>query len=173
VDVSLQAPDALVRPWRTAALAAGAVALVELLILLAIGSGALAGAVSHRVKREAEHRARAEAATTRKAAEHHRTVIAPARLTRSKTSVLVLNGNGRQGAAGAEASRVHAHGYRIRGVANAPRSDYGRTIVMYRARYSGEGRRLGRDLHISAVTPLDGMRARELHGAQLVLILGR
>ena len=35
------------------------------------------------------------------------------------------------------------------------------------------GRRLGRDLKISLVTPLDGMRTRQLHGAQLVLILGR
>ena len=173
MDVSLPASDALVRPWRTAALVACAVALVELLILLAIGGGALAGAVSHRVKREAEHRARATAAAPTRSVAHHRTAIAPARLPRSKTTVLVLNGNGRQGAAAAEASRVHARGYRIGGVANASRTDYGRTIVMYRPRYAGEGRRLGRDLHVSLVTPLDGVRARELHGAQLVVILGR
>jgi hypothetical protein len=87
--------------------------------------------------------------------------------------VLVLNGNGRQGAAAAEASRIQAHGYRIRGVANAARSNYGRTIVMYRSRFAGEGHRLGGDLRISLVAPLDGMRPRQLGGAQLVVILGR
>ena len=173
MDVSLHAPDALVRPWRTAALVAGAIALVELLILLAIGGGALAGAVSHRVTREAEHRARAAATAPPKSVTHHRIAIPPARLPRSKTTVLVLNGNGRQGAAAAAASRIRARGYRIGGVANASRADFGRTIVMYRARYAGEGHRLGRDLRISSVTPLDGMRPRELHGAHLVVILGR
>jgi hypothetical protein len=87
--------------------------------------------------------------------------------------VLVLNGNGRQGAATAEATRIRAHGYRIGDIANASRSDYSRSIVMYRPRFAGEGHRLGRDLRISLVTPLDGMRARQLGGAQLVLILGR
>ena len=172
MDLPLAAPDALVRPWRTAALIAGTLALVELLILLAIGGRALAGAVSHRVQRAAEHRAHATAKNT-KPVVHARTHVTAVTLSRSRTSVLVLNGNGRQGAAATAASRVHAHGYRIRGVANAPRSDYGHSIVMYRARFAPEGRRLGRDLGISLVTPLDGMRARELHGAQVVLILGR
>jgi LytR cell envelope-related transcriptional attenuator len=173
VDLPLQAPDSLIRPWRTAALVAGAIALVELLVLLAIGGSALAGAVSHRVQQAAVHRARATPPTTTRTVRHHQTPDAAARLPRSKTGVLVLNGNGRQGAAGVEAARVHAHGYRIHGVANAPRSDYTRSIVMYRPRFSGEGRRLGQDMRISLVTPLDGMRARQLHGAQLVLILGR
>ena len=44
VDHPLVAPDALVRPWRLAAFVAGAIAAVELLILLAIGGGALVGA---------------------------------------------------------------------------------------------------------------------------------
>ena len=43
------APEALVRPWRTAAYIAGAVAVVELLLLIVIGGGALVGAVSDRV----------------------------------------------------------------------------------------------------------------------------
>jgi hypothetical protein len=43
---------------------------------------------------------------------------------------------------------------------------------MFRPRYVGEGHRLGRDLDISLVSPLDGMRVRQLHGAHLVLILG-
>ena len=172
MDVALQPPDALVRPWRTAALVTGAIALVELLVLLAIGGVALAGVVSHRVQRAAERRAH-EAVQPKRHLTHHPTVVRSARLPRSETRVLVLNGNGRQGAAATEASRVRAHGYRIGGVANAPRSDFGRSIVMYRPRFAGEGHRLGRDLRISLVTPLDGMRARQLHGAELVLILGR
>jgi LytR cell envelope-related transcriptional attenuator len=172
VEIPLDAPD-LIRPWRTAAFVAAAVALVELLILLAIGTGALAGAVSHRVQRVAEHRARASSSAAPRHVRHRRATIPAARLPRSKTRVLVLNGNGQQGAAGAEASRIRAHGYRIGGVANAARSNYGRTIVMYRSRFAGEGHRLGRDLRISLVAPLDGMRARQLGGAQLVVILGR
>jgi hypothetical protein len=84
----------------------------------------------------------------------------------------VLNGNGRQGAASAAAERVEGRGYRIRGVANAPRSDYARSIVMYRPGFTGEGQRFGRDLHVKTVSPLDGMRVRELHGAHIVFILG-
>ena len=172
MDLPLEAPDALVRPWRTAALVAGTVALVELLVLLAIGGRALAGAVSHRVQRAAEHQAHATAKAPKQVVRQ-RTHVAAARLPRSRTTVLVLNGNGRQGAAATAASRIRRRGYRIGEVANAPRSDYGRSIVMYRPRFAPEGRRLGRDLGISLVTPLDGMRARELHGAQVVLILGR
>ena len=170
MDLTLDAPNDLVRPWRTAAFVAGAIALVELLILLAIAGGALARSVSHRVERAAASRARASA-PARHLARHAK--IQPARIPRSKTKVLVLNGNGRQGAAAAEATRVRRHGYRIGGVTNASRSDYARSIVMYRPRYAGEGQRLARDLGISLVTPLDGMRAAQLQGAQIVVILGR
>jgi hypothetical protein len=86
--------------------------------------------------------------------------------------VLVLNGNGRQGAAAVAAARVQGRGYEIGAVANAPRSDFARSIVMYRPGFQGEGRRLGRDLGVRQVTPLDGMRVRQLEGAHLVFILG-
>ena len=171
MDHPLDAPDALIRPWRTAAFVAGAIAVVELLALLAIGGGTLARAVSHRVERVAQHRARAEAAPRRLA--HHAAKTQVARLPRTQTRVLVLNGNGRQGAAAVTAARVQHRGYRIGAVANATRSDYVRSIVMFRPQFAGEGHRLARDLGISLVTPLDGMRARQLHGAQLVVILGR
>jgi hypothetical protein len=171
VDHPLDAPDALIRPWRTAAFVAGAIAFVELLVLLAIGGGTLARSVSHRVERAAEHRARSGAAPRRLA--HHAAKIPAARLPRTKTHVLVLNGNGREGAAAATAARVEHRGYHVGGVANAARSDYVRSIVMFRPLFAGEGHRLARDLGVSLVTPLDGMRAKQLHGAQLVLILGR
>jgi hypothetical protein len=171
VDFPLHPPNDLLRTWRTAALVAAALAFVELLILLSIGGLALARVVAHSVDGSAAaHHARQ--APTRRLARHA-TKIAPAKLARSQTEVLVLNGNGRQGAAAVEAARVHHHGYRIGAVANAARNDYVRSIVMYRPRYAGEGQRLAHDLGIRLVTPLDGMRAGQLHGAQLVLILGR
>jgi hypothetical protein len=173
VDLPLDAPDALVRPWRTTAFVATAIALVELLILLAIGGGALARAVSQRVERAAQQRVRADAAASARGLAQHKAAIPPAKLARAKTRVLVLNGNGRQGAAAAASARINGRGYRIGGVANAARSDYVRSIVMYRPRFAGEGHRLGRDLGISLITPLDGMRAGQLQGAQLVVILGR
>jgi hypothetical protein len=43
---------------------------------------------------------------------------------------------------------------------------------MYRPGFAGEGRRLGRDLGVKIVGPLDGMRKHDLHGAQVVFILG-
>jgi hypothetical protein len=173
VELPLDAPNDLIRPWRTAALAAGAIAFVELLVLLAIGGGVLARVVSHRVERAAQHRAQAGSEAPARQLARHTTKIPAAKLSRAKTSVLVLNGNGRQGAAAVEAARVKHHGYRIDGVANAARSDYVRSLVMYRPGFAGEGHRLAHDLHISLVTPLDGMRARQLHGAHVVLILGR
>src|SRR4029077_17877803 len=53
-------------------------------------------------------------------------------LARTDTSVLVLNGNGAPGAAGATASRVSRFGYLVAGAANAPTTGYRRSIVMYR-----------------------------------------
>jgi LytR cell envelope-related transcriptional attenuator len=171
VDIPLQAPDALIRPWRTAAFVAAAIALVELLVLLVIAGGALARVVSHKVERAAQQRTEVPTFSPTRQSPHSK--AAPgAKLPRAKTKVMVLNGNGRQGAAAVEAARVQHHGYRIGTVANAPRSDYVQSIVMYRPQFAGEARRLGRDLGISLVTPLDGLRVRQLHGAHLVLILG-
>ena len=94
-----------------------------------------------------------------------------AKRPRSKTVVLVLNGNGRTGAAASAASRVHARGYKVGEVTNAPEL-VPRSIVMYKPGFAGEGRRLGKDLGVKLVTPLDGMRPRELGRADVVFILG-
>ena len=83
----------------------------------------------------------------------------------------MLNGHGRSGAAASAASRVSARGYKIGAVTNAPQR-VPRSIVMYRPGFAGEGRRLGRDLGVQLVTPLDGMRGSQLGRAQLVFILG-
>ena len=170
MDHPLPAPDALVRPWRTATYVAVAIAVVELLLLVVIGSGALLRTVSHRVQHAATQQALAPTL-------HSRTIgrkpaAAPAaKLSRSRTHVLVLNGNGRTGAAAAGASRVRRHGYRIGGVGNAPKP-VARSMVMYRPGFADEGRRLARDLGVKIVGPLDGLRTRDLRGAQLVFVLG-
>ena len=171
MDHPLPAPDALVRPWRTAAYVAGAVAAFELLLLLLIGGGKLVGFVSDRVQLAAQKHVLAAPAKHARPAAHNKSPAPVAKRTRHETVVLVLNGNGRTGAAAAAAARVHARGYRIGAVTNAPRL-VPRSIVMYRPGFAGEGGRLGRDLGVRLVTPLDGLRARDLGRSQLVFILG-
>ncbi len=173
MEHSLSALDPAIRPWRTATLVATAVAAAEL-VLLVVAGGALLARHATAPVRHSTH-ARAAAAASHTLARHrppavHRAV--PARLERRQVSVLVLNGNGRHGAAAAAARRVRSHGYRIGGVGNAGRMDYGKSMVMYRPGFEGEGRRLARDLGIRIVGPLDGIRAPQLHGAKAVLVLG-
>jgi hypothetical protein len=43
---------------------------------------------------------------------------------------------------------------------------------MYRPGFTGEARRFARDLNLGLVSPLDGMKPAQLHGAQIVMILG-
>jgi hypothetical protein len=172
VDVSFQHHEQLIRPWRTAAFIAAAVAAIELLVLVVVGGALIAkpssgSAVHHVVKAKATATPK-----TAPAPKVHHAAVPAAHLTRGKVSVLVLNGNGRQGAAASTAARVSRRGYRIRGVANAPRSDFTRSLVMYRRGFEGEGRRLARDLGIHIVGPLDGLRASQLHGAHAVVVVG-
>ncbi len=171
MDHPLVAPESLVRPWRTAAYVAGAIAAVELLLLLTIGGGKLVGFVSE--QRERRSRAARARPGCNADPEAERAAVGPGarERPRSRTVVLVLNGNGRTGAAAAAASRVQARGYRIGAVTNAPQQ-VPRSIVMFRPGFAGEGRRLGRDLGVKLVTPLDGMRPRALGRAHAVFILG-
>jgi len=156
-----------VRPWRTATVLIAAVAAIELVLLIVIGGALLAK--PDPVGRRAA--AKAPAVAAKKHVEQAARV-APAELPRRKVRVVVLNGNGRQGAAAAAASRVSGRGYRVGIVGNAPRHDYPQSIVMYRRGFEGEGRRLARDLGVKVVGPLDGMRPGQLHGAHAVFILG-
>ena len=172
MDAPLPAPDALIRPWRTATLVASLVAAVELVLLLVAAVLLLAKPLSHAMQRHAEaaaFKAPKKAAPIVKRVKQH---VAPPRLTRTKTSVWVLNGNGRSGAASAEAAKLSAVGYRIRGKSNANRANYATTVVMYRPGRLPEAKRLGVDLGISLVGPLDGLKLRQLHGAQVVVVLG-
>ena len=136
------------------------VALVELLLVIALGV-TLLGSTGH-----------ASAATAaRHRVTHHR---APAGvLPRGKTRILVLNGNGHAGAAGAEAQIVRSMGYRIAAVGNAARSDYGRSTVLYPQGRTREARRLAHDLGIKLVGPLDGISRAKMRHATVAVILGR
>src|SRR5581483_7270834 len=104
-------------PWRRATLVVGVIAAVELLVLLGIAVVRLAP--SHAGTRPA-------AAAPTVTAQHHAAPKAPPVPThplraRSAVHVLVLNGNGEQGAASGEASRLQVSGYRISGARNAAR----------------------------------------------------
>ena len=165
-----------VRPWRTATLVVAGIAALELVLLVMIG-GALLAKRDQTARKPAARTT--HAATTRHAAKRApvKTRTTPtkavaAELPRRKVTVVVLNGNGRQGAAAVAASRVHRRGYRIGLVANAPSHDYVTSLVMYRPGFQGEARRLAHDLGVKVVSPLDGVRPGQLHGAQAVLILG-
>jgi hypothetical protein len=172
--------DLAVQPWQRATLLFAVVAALELVLLIVAGGALLA-------KPGAQHRTAAKAApatprTTTKTTANKSAAVktgkpkptpAPtAELPRSKVELVVLNGNGRQGAAAEAAARVKSRGYKVGTVTNAPRQDYPQTIVMYRRGFEGEAQRLARDLGVHVVSPLDGMRPAQLHGAQAVLILG-
>jgi hypothetical protein len=173
VDHPLRATASLpLSVWRTAAVVAILVAAVELILLVVAGVALLTGGGSSAAPAHtgaAAKKTQTPARTPAKARSH---ASAAPKLARGKVRVVVLNGNGRPGAAAAAATRVRQHGYRIGKVGNAARMSYGRSIVMYRPGFEGEGRRLARDLGIRLVGPLDGMQASQLGGAQAVLILG-
>jgi LytR cell envelope-related transcriptional attenuator len=175
VDAPLPAPDALIRPWRTATMVASLVAAVELILLIVAAILLLAKPLAHAMQHHAEAAAFAPAkkhvAPVKKKARAKVHVPAP-KLLRSETGVFVFNGNGRSGAASSAASRLSTIGYRIRGTGNAKRQDYATTVVMYRPGYEGDGLRLARTLHVKVVGPLDGISSSSLHGAQLVVVLG-
>jgi hypothetical protein len=153
--------------WRTATIAMSVVAAIEFVALAALGVGLLGHPLADHLQARA-----AAAATPRARSASPRPKASEAKLSRSQTSVIVLNGGGRTGAAAAEAQVVRRRGYVVARVGNASQMDYTDTLVMYRPGYGSEGARLARDLRIGVVSPLDGMRVRQLAGANLVLVLG-
>jgi LytR cell envelope-related transcriptional attenuator len=157
-------PNASRHPWRTIALVAAGIATLELLALVVTATALVAKPMAKHARAAAVKRAHTPTPQTK----------VPSRplLARRLVTVTVLNGNGVSGAAAEAASRVRARGYKIRKVGNAPRSGYGRSVVMYRAGFRAEALRLGRDLGIGLVSPLDGLRARNLAGARLAVVLG-
>ena len=158
------APTELVRPWRIATLVLTVIAAIQLVLLIVAGIVLLGKQIAPHV-----HRAAAREAAAKPAKASHR--AAPT-LARAKTKVLVLNGNGVQGAAALAAQLAQARGYPVLDVGNALKTGYAHTIVMYRPGFRSEALRFRHDLSLSVVAPLDGMKPAELKGAQLVEILG-
>jgi len=157
----------LVRPWRRATIAVTAVAAVELIALVGVAVALLGNPLANHFRESA-----AAAAAPRKRAALPPAPAKKALLDRADISVMVLNGNGQAGAAHIAADKVGARGYLVGDVGNAQEPSP-RTLIMYRPGYAGEGARLGHDLNVRLVRPLDGLRPSQLLGAHLVLILGR
>lgn len=154
-------------------MAAAALAAFELLLLVMIGLALIGkpivgggGDDSILTPPRAKQSAPAKQVAATKAA------TARPKLARTETSVIVLNGNGGNGAASEKADLIRTRGYLIAGTANAPRTDFARSIVMYRPGYEAEARRLARDFRVMQVTPLDGLRKSDLQGAHIALIVG-
>jgi len=171
-------PLAHAHPWRRAAYVAVGIAAIELLLLAVAGVAIFAKPFADQVERTA---AATVAKATAPAIPPGRAQGAPgletkpvpqAKLPRRETSVLVLNGNGRNGAAGEAASVLQGLRYLVAGTADAPRTDVARTIIMFRRGFEGEAWRLAKDVRVKRVAPLDGMKPADLQGAHVVLILG-
>lgn len=167
--MSMPPPETLVRPWRTATLIASAVAALELVLILILGVALLGKPLSERMRDHAQQRS---LGITTQAKPKPKIGSSAPRLSRGETTVMVLNGNGVAGAAHEASSRVQARGYAVGHVGNASRTDFTRSVVMYRPGFRGEAIRLARDLRIKIVGPLDGMRTRELMGAHVALVVG-
>ena len=104
-----------------------------------------------RTHAEAAAAAPAEQATKKPAPPARRTTVAAAvgfgaEALRGETKVVVLNGNGRNGAAADGAARLQSFGYVIAGTGNAKRQDYAATRRHVPPGLRAEGLRLARDL---------------------------
>jgi hypothetical protein len=164
-------------PWRNAAFIAATVATVELLILLIVGIWLFGKFFSDEVSKATDPTTVTAAAVERRleAAGQLPGQAKPdakAVLSRGETSVLVLNGNGIGGAASEAAEQVRGDNYLIAATGNASRTDYPRSIVMFRPGFKSEAQRLARDLGLKRVGPLDGVRIRDLQGAHVALVVG-
>lgn len=167
-------------PWRTAAVVAGGIAAIELFILVILGVAFGAKLTTDHAEQAvinattaAKVEAAAPPATSTETKKKKNPNAAPtASLSRGRTSVIVLNGNGTPGAAAETAQRLRHFHYTVAATGNANRTDFARSLVMYRKGYEGEAIRLAHDLHIKRVTPLDGMKLPDLQGAHLALIIG-
>ncbi len=168
MEHSLPSPVS-VGPWRTATIVVVVLALLELAALVAAGAALFGPSVAHTVQKAAARQVFAPIAAV---PLKHQPKPGPPTISRSQTSILVLNGNGVAGAAATASARVRGLGYTVRGAANAPHTGYVRSIVMFRPGFRPEALRLARDLHVRIVSPLDGIRTAQLRGAKLAYVLG-
>jgi hypothetical protein len=158
-------------PWRAATVVVGAIAALELVVLIGIGATHIASSLRTHKTAAPAHPAR----VTQPVRRHVVKVAAsPPHALRARTrlSVLVLNGNGVSGAAGREAVSLQTLGYGSTRSQDAPRHDYARSMVLYRPGYVQEARRLAHDARVALVAPVDGMTKAQLKGSPLVVVLG-
>jgi hypothetical protein len=160
-----------VNATRIAALGGLAVAVAAAIGVL-VGRGTAGGqhpVVTAAVTQKPVHVVKHRAATPPPAkTKHHKTVLpAP-----GKTPVMVLNSGGVSGAAGDMAAKLQSYGYPTPVVTNARQHGVPPT-VMYAPGYGPAARALARKVgHILYVTPLDGVKPSELHGAKLIVYVG-
>ena len=162
-------------PWRAATIVVGAIAAVELVALIGIG-GLHFAPRAHAAKAAAAKPAAAKPAAAKPKAVQPRPAAPrvpshPLR-PRARVSVLVLNGNGVQGAASSKAASLQGLGYRVGGAENAERHNYARSMVMYVPGWVKEARRFGHDTGVRLIAPVDGLTPAKLKGSKIVLILG-
>jgi hypothetical protein len=162
----------LEEPWRTRAVVAAAVALIELVVILGVVVIIVGRPISHRVSAAAEAKVLAPAKPAAKPQKKAKPAPVRPLLERGETSVIVLNGNGRSGAAAESADLVRARGYLIGSVGNAPHNDFSNSVVMYRPGYKREAKRLAQETGVRATSPLDGLTQKDLLGAHLALVVG-
>jgi hypothetical protein len=167
-------------PWRATALVASGIAALELLLILVLAAVLFVGlsgddpapaAASEKAAPAPAGEAPAKDAAT-KAQPAAKPAKAEPTLERGETSVIILNGNGTTGLAGEKADLVRTKGYLIAGTSNAPRTDFARSVVMFRPGYEAEARRLAADFRVPRVAPLDGVTKGDLQGAHVALIVG-
>ncbi len=158
------------RPWRTATLIASAVAAIELVVIVVAAVVLVGKPMTAKLRDTARDRSLGVPIAA-PAPKKPKIGSSVPRLARSETIVMVLNGNGLSGAAHIAADKVRSRGYSIGEVGNAKRTDYMRSVVMYRPGYRGEALRLARDMRIKIVGPLDGLNVRDLMGAHVAVVV--
>ena len=169
-------------PWRTATVVATGIATLELVGLIGIAAAHFAPTAKSAAPPPAATVVQKQQ-THVKPAVHRHVVPVPAKdrvkpvtshnlRARSTLRVLVLNANGVQGAAHAEAARLQSLGYPIGGAANAPSHSYAQSMVMFLPGYVKEARRLAHEAGIKLVAPVDGLTPTTLNGSRLVVLLG-
>jgi hypothetical protein len=165
LDHSLAPPFELgERDWRKLAIVVGAVAAVEALVILVVAVVLIVPRVSHQS-------AQADSTVPKGAVGPH-TPAGKAKLAPAETPVMVLNGNGRAGAAAASARDVRRQGYKLGLVGNAQRQDYPVSLVMYRPGLRPEALKFAKKMGVRTVGPLDGITLGKLGRAKLVYIVG-
>jgi hypothetical protein len=163
----------IVRPWRRATFIAGTIAGLELIVLLGAGAMLLGKPLSHEIKKAAVASLESTPPSKQLQTAIKQMNAPPGKPhPRRHVKIMVLNGNGVNGAAGTAAGRLHRLGYKIAGTANAKRQDYATSVVMYKPGFRSDGLRLAKAIGVKVVGPLDGIPAGSLHGGEIAVIVG-